>query len=174
MATQASGNNFWIDVEMRGVQEMFTRLSKAGAKTKDIQPILRKAALPLKQEAKLTAPKNEKNINTIHATVRKHYGGGKVKLKTQIHAPGNLRRSIDIFKSKKTGSLLFVGNLVGRSARYDGWYGRLITFGFKPGKKGTTVKPNDFMGRSVNRRGSEVLSRLTDGLMALIEKYENK
>jgi HK97 gp10 family phage protein len=168
-----SGNNFWVDVDTREVQAMFDRLAKAGATPKDIQPILRKAATPLRQEARSKAPVNKSTVNTLHATVRRHYSGGKVRLKVQIHAPGNLRKSIAIFKSKRNKFILYVGNLVGRSATNDGWYGRLVHAGFKAGGK-TSVMPKPFMDQAFSAKSSEVLNIITKGLLDLINKYENK
>jgi len=170
---KTSGNSFWVDVDTSEVQAMFDRLAKAGATPKDIQPILRKAATPLRDDAKAKTPVNNRTVNTLHAIARKHYRGGKFSIKVQIHKPGNLRRSVAIFKSKRNKFILYVGNIVGRKAANDGWYGRLIHSGFKAGGK-TSVAPNPFMDKAFESKSGQVLEILKDGLLELIEKYENK
>jgi HK97 gp10 family phage protein len=168
-----SGNSFWVDVDTREVEAMFKRLALAGSTPKDIQPILRKAAIPLRQQAKSETPVNNNSNGAIQATARRHYQGGKFKIKVQIHKPGNLRRSIAIFTSKRNKFILYVGNLTGRSKTYDGWYGRLIHSGFKAGGK-TTVAPNPFMDKAFSKKSGEVLNIITTGLLNLINKAENK
>lgn len=168
---KTSGNSFWVDVDTSEVQAMFTRLAKAGATPKEIQPILRKAATPLRDDAKSKTPVNQRNVNTLHAVARKHYGGGKFSIKVQIHKPGNLRRSVAIFRSKRNQFVLYVGNIVGRKAANDGWYGRLIHTGFKAGGK-TSVAPNPFMDKAFEAKSSQVIEIIKSGLLALIEKYE--
>lgn len=163
-----------VSVDVKEVQAMFVRLSEIGTvKTKEIKAVVRKAALPIKAAAKAEVPVNKKTVNTLHATVRRHYRGGKFKLKVQIHEPGNLRKSIYIFNSRVNKLLVYIGNMTGRSKSYSAPYGRLIHFGFRAGGK-THVQPNPFMDRAYERSWDNSISVLSSGLWAIIKRESEK
>jgi hypothetical protein len=164
-----------VSVDIGEVQAMFERLSKIGTvETKEIRAVIRKAAMPIRRSAKSIAPVNKRIVNTLHATVRKHYQGGKFKLKAQIHAPGNLRKSISIIPGKKNKLMFYVGAAVGKSKAFSALYSKFLIMGFHPHGGKTFVQPNPFMDRAKAQSWDESISILSTGLWNIIKRESEK
>ena len=180
-------DNITVTVDIKEVQAMFARLAEIGTvKTSEIKSVVRKAAAPIRSAAKSVAPVNKKNVNTIHATIRQHYGGGKFTLKAQMHAPGNLRRSISVWFSKKNKNSLiaYVGAAIGKSKAYSAPYSKFIILGFKTrrgagksmSKLGAKARvlPNPFMNRAETMAWDQSISILSTGLWNIIKRESEK
>jgi HK97 gp10 family phage protein len=176
------GNNIAFDKELERIFQKFEVFEKS-FQGKDFEKVLGKAAIPardiMKNEAP-TAPEGEVRKREIPKSKKAHWvkddGGTTRKVK-----PGNLKRSIQIFKGKKATRSVLVGPIVSKRAkvthvegvkkvtrRHRAFYWFFVTFGT------ATQAPNRFVERAREKSVPKVKSTLiAEGSKAIGRQIEN-
>ena len=163
------GNNIAFDKELEIIFQKFEVFEKS-FQGKDFEKVLGKAAIPARDIMKNEAPRHKK------AHWVKDDGGTTRKVK-----PGNLKRSIQIFKGKKATRSVLVGPIVSKRAkithvegvkkvtrRHRAFYWFFVTFGT------ATQAPNRFVERAREKSVPKVKSTLiAEGSRAIGKQIEN-
>ena len=163
------GNNIAFDKELEIIFQKFEAFEKS-FQGKDFEKVLGKAAIPARDIMKNEAPRHKK------AHWVKDDGGTTRKVK-----PGNLKRSIQIFKGKKATRSVLVGPIVSKRAkvthvegvkkvtrRHRAFYWFFVTFGT------ATQAPNRFVERAREKSVPKVKSTLiAEGSRAIGKQIEN-
>ena len=163
------GNNVAFDKELERIFQKFEVFEKS-FQGKDFEKVLGKAAIPARDIMKNEAPRHKK------AHWVKDDGGTTRKVK-----PGNLKRSIQIFKGKKATRSVLVGPIVSKRAkvthvegvkkvtrRHRAFYWFFVTFGT------ATQAPNRFVERAREKSVPKVKSTLiAEGSRAIGKQIEN-
>lgn len=163
------GNNIAFDKELEIIFQKFEVFEKS-FQGKDFEKVLGKAAIPARDIMKNEAPRHKK------AHWVKDDGGTMRKVK-----PGNLKRSIQIFKGKKATRSVLVGPIVSKRAkvthvegvkkvtrRHRAFYWFFVTFGT------ATQAPNRFVERAREKSVPKVKSTLiAEGSRAIGKQIEN-
>lgn len=135
---------------------------------KELEPkarrkVLRNAAKPLIQQAKVNAPQSK----AIHF----RYANGK---KVAAYKPGNLEESIGFLRLRKTQDV-FVGPRTARrvsgtygSTRVDAYYAHWVEFGTR------NQKPQSYMRKAFHQTKGQVFQSIIRGVAALVHKYQTK
>ena len=107
-----------------GVKELQKKLTNVGEKAshKVMAKALRKAMVPLRNEAIKNAPKGDEAHKTY---------------KGRLVAPGYLKQNIKL-KKMRAKNKRFAGYTL--AARGEAWYGQLIETGWRPGGRSKAVK----------------------------------
>ena len=163
------GNNIAFDKELEIIFQKFEAFEKS-FQGKDFEKVLGKAAIPARDIMKNEAPRHKR------AHWVKDDGGTTRKVK-----PGNLKRSIQIFKGKKATRSVLVGPIVSKRAkvthvegvkkvtrRHRAFYWFFVTFGT------ATQAPNRFVERAREKSVPKVKSTLiAEGSRAIGKQIEN-
>ena len=163
------GNNIAFDRELEQIFQKFEIFEKS-FQGKDFEIVLGKAAIPARDIMKNEAPMHKRS----HWV--KDDGGTTRKVK-----PGNLKRSIQIFKGKKATRSVLVGPIVSKRAkvanvqgvkkvtrRHRAFYWFFVTFGTP------RQDPNRFVERAREKSLPKVKSKLiTEGSYFIGKKIEN-
>jgi hypothetical protein len=152
-----------IYFEVEGLEKALMKLERLAEidrkKARQFKAGIKKAAKPMVTAVKASI-KNS-NQNDKGKKVRKGYlstgtvqtkmskDPAKRKFKEVTYKPGNLKRSIGFFPSRKKGALLgYVGARMGKRAgkTFDGYYAAIVNYGLGRGK----AKANPKKKRNIN------------------------
>jgi len=154
-----------IEQELNAVSKKL-ELFRDSFDKKDFEALIGEAAQPAQEALKAAAPKSKK------AHVIKDDGGTTKKVK-----PGNLQRSIQLFKARKSKRSVLVGPIVSKKSRVSSVLGqkrvsrRNRAFYWKFVYYGTPRQsPNRFIDRARTQSESKVLNTLKRG----IKTYANE
>jgi hypothetical protein len=153
-------------VTIEGMDEVireFKKIDNDALKRREILKLLRRQAKPLLKAVTAAAPIIESGLTKT----RKKAGGG-----VATYEPGNLKKAMAIKTSPlKNYPNVLVGFRQGVKAKYDGYYGFFVVYGYA-GKH--RVAPNDFIWRAgkpllpeINTKGSLEMRKY---ILKMIEK----
>ena len=134
-----------VSVQLTGVNELLKKFGNLSDRLQGqvVKKALVKAAQPIKQEAKAQAPVANKDI--IRAT----------KKDRVVYKPGNLKKSIGIFRGKNKKWLnVQVGAAYGKNKKFDGFYAHFVHDGHEK-KGGGKTKANPFLKRAKESKDAE-------------------
>jgi HK97 gp10 family phage protein len=154
-------------VKLEGMEELmrkFERLSEASRSSK-IRTALTKAAKPIKQQAQINAPVADKDV--------KRYAKGQSGKVAAIYKPGNLKKSIKIFRGKsRKWPNVHIGAAYsnkGKTVKNDGYYAHFVHDSHKT-RGNATTKGNPFMKSAYESRKGEAMQIFEVELKAVLEK----
>ena len=134
-----------VSVQLTGVNELMKKFGNLSDRLQGqvVKKALVKAAQPIKQEAKAQAPVADKDI--IRATKKDNI----------VYKPGNLKKSIGIFRGKNKKWLnVQVGAAYGDNKKFNGYYASFVHEGHKL-KGGGKTKANPFLKRAKDAKDEE-------------------
>ncbi len=134
-----------VGVDIKGMDELIHKLSQIGDARKTRRALIsihRPVLRPVVAAAKREAPKRS---SVIMSGPR---AGKKQSQNNKFGPSPNLKKAIGIIVGKGNPNInMYVGPRAGSKRKNDGWYARLIHYGFKAGGR-TTVPANPFMDRA--------------------------
>lgn len=150
--------------------------------TRRTRAILRKAAEPVKEQAKANINSSDKP----HKRYKKTGASGKIKAPkgkgtvVAIYKPGNLKRSIKTLTFRKSKTAVFVGPKLekrgasgeyGSDAKVDGYYAHMVEFGTVNMKSNTS---KGFMRRAASSKKAAAEAIIKKEVEAAIKKWGNQ
>lgn len=148
-----------VHVKLIGIEQVMkaARELEDNLKKKVIATAARKASVPLIASAK----------SKVSVSNRPHhrYSEGKI---VATYYPGNLKKSIAFFKSKKStpNDLIFmVAPRTGGGRKNDGWYGRFLEYGTK------NMAAQPFMGPAFESTKSTMDSIMSNEILTAVDKF---
>lgn len=150
---QKEGIYFEVEGLEKALQKLAALKEIDRSKARQFKAGIKKAAKPLVNSVKASI--NDSNRNDEGKRTNKGYlssgtvqtkrakDPAKRKYKEVTYKPGNLRRSIGFFPSRKNGALLgYVGARFGKRAgkTFDGYYAAIVNYGLKRGKAKAPAK----------------------------------
>ena len=163
-----------IYFEVEGLDKALLKLQRLAEidrkKASKFKRGIKKAAKPLVKSVKESI--KDSNRNDKGKKIRKGYNDTgtqttkKGKTKDINYKPGNLRRSIAFFPSKKKGALLgYVGARFGSRAgkTFDGYYAAIVNYGLRRGKAKAQPKNKRNIGYAL--KGHQKAKGITQQLL---------
>ena len=173
-----------IYFEVEGLDKALLKLQRLAEidrkKASKFKRGIKKAAKPLVKSVKESI--KDSNRNDKGKKIRKGYNDTgtqttkKGKTKDINYKPGNLRRSIAFFPSKKKGALLgYVGARFGSRAgkTFDGYYAAIVNYGIGRGKaKAEPDKKNniDYAEKGFNKAAAQTQAQLLREVQKILKQ----
>jgi hypothetical protein len=149
-------------VKIEGMDEVireFKKIESDVIKRREILKLLRRQAKPLLKAVIKEAPAEKRGLTVTRTTK-----GGE----TSEYEPGNLKKAMAIKTSPlKNYPNVLVGFKQGDRAKYDGYYGFFVVYGYAGKHK---VAPNDFIWRA----GKPLIPELNTKGSVEMKKYIEK
>lgn len=160
-----------VNVQIDGFDQLVEKLTKLGnprttrrAMIAVHRPVLRPVVTAYRNEVPERSP-------VIKSGPR---AGKRQHQKNQYGSLPNLKKSVGIITGKDPVNVrMYVGLRAGKSRKNDGWYGRLVHYGFKT-RDGQQVPGNPFKERAWAQTKAPATQRAISGVQKALNKQIEK